>query len=251
MKKECLGMQEEGGRFRKEREVCEKKKLTNSIGMEFLKIPAGEFKMGSNGCDFEKPIHTVKIPKPFYLGKYTVTQKQWKAVMGNNPSDFKDDDRPVGQVSWNDVQEFVRKLNEMEGTDEYRLPSEAEWEYGCRAGTTTRYLFGDDASDLDDYAWWDKNSGCTTHPVGQKKPNPWGLYDVHGNVWEWCQDEWHDDYTGAPDDGSSWEDGSSSDRIIRGGGLGVEAWYCRSAFRYYFQPDGRGSPVGFRLLRKI
>ena len=132
------------------------------------------------------------------MGKYPVTQKQWKKVMGNNPSNFKGEDRPVESVSWEDVQEFVKKLNEKEGTDKYRLPSEAEWEYACRAGTQTRYSFGDDESKLNEYAWYDKNSGSETHPVGQKKPNSWDLYDMHGNVWEWVQDRWHDKYKGAP-----------------------------------------------------
>ena len=148
--------------------------------------------------------------------------------MGNNPSNFKGEDRPVESVSWKDVQEFVKKLNEKEGTDKYRLPSEAEWEYACRAGTQTRYSFGDDESKLNEYAWYDKNSGSETHPVGQKKPNPWGLYDMHGNVWEWVQDRWHGDYNGAPSDGSAWEDGSGSDRVDRGGSWINYARYCRS-----------------------
>ena len=122
--------------------------------------------------------------------------------MGDNPSHVKGDDLPVERVSWDDVQEFIRKLNKKEGTDKYRLPSEAEWEYACRAGATTRYSFGDSESKLGDYAWYHENSGDKTHPVGKKKPNPYGLYDMHGNVWERVQDERHS-YDGAPNDGSA------------------------------------------------
>ena len=244
----------EEDRLRKEREEAAKKpaaSIKNSIGMEFILIPAGEFQMGSNdGFDDEKPVNKVKISKPFYLGKYPVTQKEWVVVMGNNPSYFKGDNNPVEQVSWNDVQEFVKKLNAKEGTDKYHLPSEAEWEYACRAGTTTKYSFRDDEAKLGEYAWYDKNSGYKIHPVGQKKPNSWGLYDMHGNVWEWCQDTYHDSYNGAPTDGSAWED-SSSVRVLRGGGWHYGAGYCRSASRYDFDPDGRGINLGFRLLRAV
>ena len=229
---------------------------TNSIGMEFVKIPAGEFMMGSpsdeNGrYEDEGPVHKVTIKEAFYLGRFEVTQEQWREVMGSNPSNFKGDDLPVEQVSWNDVQEFIEKLNEMEGTKKYRLPSEAEWEYTCRAGTTTRYYFGDGESKLGDYAWYTENSGSKTHPVGQKKPNTWGLYDMHANIWEWVQDEWHSDYNGAPSDGSAWESGSSSDRVSRGGSWFSFAWDCRSAYRTYFNPGYRGGNLGFRVLRKL
>jgi formylglycine-generating enzyme required for sulfatase activity len=147
--------------------------LTNSIDMEFILIPAGEFLMGSNdGDNDEKPVHKVTISEPFYLGKYQVTQAQWEALMGNNPSYFKgDSNRPVEKISWNDAQEFIRKLNEKEGSSKYRLPTEAEWEYACRAGTTTAYSLGDDPRQLGEYAWYDENSKGETHPVGQLRPN--------------------------------------------------------------------------------
>ncbi len=229
---------------------------TNSIGMEFVLIPAGEFEMGSPSGEsgrysVEGPIHKVTIEEAYYLGKYEVTQEQWRAVMGSNPSNFKGDDLPVEKVSWDDVQEFVRKLNEMEGTDKYRLPSEAEWEYAGRAGTTTRYSFGDDESDLSDYAWYNSNSGSKTHPVGQKQPNLWGLYDVHGNVLEWVQDKHHSNYDGAPTDGSVWENEDGYSWAGRGGSWNFDAGLCRSAARFSIVPGGCESALGFRLLQEL
>jgi len=224
------------------------KTYTNSIGMEFTLIPAGEFMMGSNEYEREKPIHKVNIRKSFYLGTYPVTQKEWKAVMGTSPSDFKGDNLPVEQVSWNDVQDFIKKLNEKEGGNKYRLPTEAEWEYSARAGKTTSYSFGDEESKLGDYAWYYANSGSKTHEVGQKKPNPWGLYDMHGNVWEWVQDIYHDSYSGASTDGSAWE-GSGSYRVIRGGSWNDDGRYCRSAGRSNSVPVNRFNYLGSRLLR--
>jgi len=233
------------------------KTTTNSIGMQFVLIPAGEFKMGSPSSEDDRrsnegPVHTVTIEKAYYLGKYEVTQKQWREVMGSNPSNFKGDDLPVETVSWIDVQEFVKKLNEKEGTDKYRLPSEAEWEYAARAGTITRYSFGNDDSDLSDYAWYNSNSGSKTHPVGQKQPNPWGMYDMYGNVWERVLDRWHDDYKGAPIDGSAWEDDSSvyPKRVSRGGGWSAHDGGCRSATRYDSGP-AHDDRVGFRLLQEV
>ncbi|MDD4497695.1 MAG: formylglycine-generating enzyme family protein [Methanosarcinaceae archaeon] len=229
---------------------------TNSIGMEFMKIPAGDFMMGFPADEGtinsdEGPVHKVTIEESYYLGKYEVTQEQWREVMGSNPSNFKGNDLPVEEVSWNEVQEFIEKLNEMEGTDKYRLPSEAEWEYACRAGTTTRYYFGDNDSKLGDYAWYYDNSDSSTHSVGQKKPNPWGLYDMHGNVWEWCQDSWHDDYDGAPSDGSVWESGSSSNRLSRGGSWNRFAWYSGSAHRTWSATSYHDRNLGFRVLKNL
>lgn len=227
----------------------------NSIGMEFVKIPAGEFMMGSlsgeEDSDDEVPVNKVTIQEAFYLGKFEVTQEQWREVIGANPSYFEGDDHPVEQVSWDDAKEFIRKLNEMEGTDKYRLPSEAEWEYACRAGTTTGYSFGDDESELGDYAWYDDNSGDKTHPVGQKKPNHWGLYDMHGNVWEWCQDRYYSDYNGAPSDGSAREDGNSFYRVKRGGCWLSYAGNCRSAARGSDDTDRHIYFLGFRVLRDL
>jgi len=235
---------------------ADQKTITNSIGMEFVLIPAGEFKMGLQSGERsyrydERPVHTVTIEKAYYLGKYEVTQKQWREVMGTNPSYSKGDNLPVETVSWNDVQEFVKKLNEKEGTDKYRLPSEAEWEYAARAGTTTRYSFGNDESDLGNYAWYLDNSGNWTHLVGQKQPNPWGLYDMYGNVWELVQDRYHSNYDGAPTDGSAWEDSSNSDRIFRGGCIFNFAWICQSVFRGVCDHGHRDPAIGFRLHKEV
>jgi formylglycine-generating enzyme required for sulfatase activity len=234
--------------------IANQKDYTNSIGMEFVLIPAGEFDMGSPSNEAgrfinEGPVHHVKISKAFYIGKYEVTQKQWLDVMGNNPSNFKGDNLPVEMVSWNDAQDFIKKLNEKEGWAKFRLPTEAEWEYSARAGITTRYSFGDAESMLGDYAWYFENSDDKTHPVGKKKPNPWGLYDIHGNIWEWVQDEWHEKYNGAPTDGSAWETGDGSIRIFRGGGWRFLARDCRSANRNPSYSGVRSDVVGFRVLR--
>jgi formylglycine-generating enzyme required for sulfatase activity len=223
--------------------------VRNSIGMEFVPIPAGAFMMGSaQGNNDERPSHQVTISRPFYLGKYEVTQAQWEAVMGSNPSRFTGQpDRPVEQVSWDDVQAFIRKLNEKEGGTMYRLPTEAEWEYAARAGSTTAYSFGDDPGQLGEYAWYTDNSGGQTHPVGQRQPNAWGLYDMHGNVWEWVQD-WYGTYAAEPvtdPQGPS----SGSNRVVRGGSWRNGARFCRSAYRFYAHPGDRIVDLGFRLLR--
>ena len=216
----------------------EEKAITNSIGMEFVLIPAGTFTMGSDtGETDERPAHQVKISRPFYLGKYEVTQEQWQAVMGTNPSLFQGDPkRPVEQVAWQDAQEFIRRLNAKENVKIYRLPTEAEWEYAARAGTTTTYSFGNDVSQLRQYGWYADNAAKQTHPVGQLQPNPWGLYDMHGNVWEWVLD-WSGRYpAGAVTDPQGPDSGSQHMR--RGGGWNNGASYCRSSNRY--------SVVGFR-----
>jgi len=227
--------------------------FTNSIGMEFVIIPAGAFTMGDEGGDiYEKPLHNVNISQSFCLQTTEVSQGQWKKVMGDNPSRFNQcgDDCPVENVSWNYVQGFIEKLNEFEKTKAYRLPTEAEWEYACRARTNTEYSFGDDATKLGEYAWYSGNSESETHSVATRKPNAWGLYDMHGNVWEWVEDDWHESYNGAPDDGSAWIDNPrGSSRVLRGGGWGNHALICRSAKRLGDRPDSRFGIVGFRLSR--
>ncbi len=234
------------------------KELTVDLGggvkLEMVLIPTGEFLMGSpdSGKDAypnEKPQHRVQIAKPFYLGKYPVTQEQWEAVMGNNPSDFKGPKNPVECVSWEDCRGFVGKLNAKIGGGKFSLPTEAQWEYACRAGSTTRYYFGDDESRLGEYAWYKENSGNQTHPVGLKKPNAWGLYDMHGNVWEWCHDWYHGGYyaNSRTDDPRGPDAGSY--RVNRGGGRGDAAGGCRSAERDGGTPGLLGTTLGLRVAR--
>jgi len=209
--------------------------------MNRVYIPGGTFLMGSpadekDSYNDERPQHYVTI-QPFYMGKYPVTFAEYNvfctATKRENPSDERwgRGKRPVINVSWQDAKDYCQWLSEQTGK-KYRLPSEAEWEYACRAGTTTQYSFGDDEAQLGDYAWYDKNSGNTTHPVGEKKPNAFGLYDMHGNVWEWCEDVWHENYNGAPTDGSAWVSGGEQNKhLLRGGSLNYITRSCRPAYR--------------------
>ena len=185
----------------------------------------------------------VRISRGFWLGQHEVTQSEWQGVMGTNPSEFSGCGQcPVERVSWNDAQEFIRSLNGRFGGNRYRLPTEAEWEYAARAGTT-----GDRYGNLDAIAWYRDNSGGRTHPVGQKAPNAWGLHDMLGNVWEWVAD-WYGGYPGgAVTDPRG--PVSGSDRVDRGGGWGVSASYCRSSTRFSDTPGIRNAYLGFRLLR--
>jgi len=225
-------------------------------GMEFVTIPQGSFEMGSptsdpDSWDCERPVHTVTFNYSFEMMTTEVTQGMWLDVMGSNPSYFWGTDLPVEQVSWTDCQDFEDAMNVIDPEHTYRLPSESEWEYCCRAGTTTRFYWGDDLSFtlINDYAWWSGNSWGTTHAVAQKYPNTWDLYDMSGNVGEWCQDWYHIDYTGAPDDGSAWESPSGYERIVRGGNWNDPAAWCRSANRGWLSPDIISPNIGFRLVR--
>ena len=184
----------------------------------------GRFRWGRRSGEAERdddegPVHKVTISQPFYLGKYEVTQGQWQAVMGDNPSHFSDCGAtcPVENVSWDDVQGFIEELNLREGVRVYRLPTETEWEYAARAGTQTVYSFGNAVNRSGQYGWYGENSDGRPHPVGQKQPNGFGLYDIHGNVWEWVQDCWNASYAGAPRDGRAWESGECGRRVLRGG----------------------------------
>jgi formylglycine-generating enzyme required for sulfatase activity len=222
--------------------------VQNSMGIKLVHMPAGSFMMGANNLKSdEKPVHQVTFREGFYMGKYEVTQAQWQAVMGNNPSIFKDcgGNCPVENVSWKDAQIFINKLNEGKDGFRYRLPTEAEWEYACRAGTT-----GEDAGDVSEMAWYLDNSGNKTHPVGGKQPNAWGLADMHGNVWEWCEDWYHETYYGAPTDGSAWLSGGEPKyRMARGGSWYYDAAHLRSANREASATaDSHNYNIGFRVV---
>ena len=221
------------------------------------KFPA-EFVMGS-GKDAppnEQPAHNVTIKHSFALAKYEVTQELYEAIMGKNPSRWKGSRNSVEMTSWHEASEFcsratteLQKLKLIAEGEIIRLPSEAEWEYCCRAGTTTAYSFGDSADALGDHAWFNGNAKGNDPPVGKKKPNAWGLYDMHGYVWEWCLDAWHDDYHGAPVDGGAWNAYNPKDRVARGGSWADEADAARSAFRRKFAADQRSDAIGFRCVK--
>ncbi|MDR2081577.1 MAG: formylglycine-generating enzyme family protein [Campylobacteraceae bacterium] len=229
----------------------------NSIGVELVFIPSGSFMMGcdeNNGfCwEDEAPRHRVIISKPFYLGKYEVTQKQWQALMGDNPSKVKGGDLPVTNVSWNDVSVFIKKLNDKETTDRYRLPSEAEWEYAARAGTDTRYFWGNgDENTANQYAWINANSKYEIQKAGQKKPNTWGLHDMAGNVWEWVNDTYQEDYYQYNHITNPKGADEGVEKIMRGGSYEDNLNFARSAFRHSGYYDGTPSSsrenIGFRL----
>jgi formylglycine-generating enzyme required for sulfatase activity len=229
------------------------KPFTNSVGMTLVLIPAGTFQMGSPpgeaGRSDNERQHQVTISKPFYLQTTEVTQGQWEMVMGSSPSSFNTCGKncPVERVSWENAQEFISKLNRMENTDKYRLPTEAEWEYACRAKSTARFCFGEDEAKLRDYAWFNENADEKTHPVVQLKPNNWGLYDMHGNVWEWCQD-WYGSYDSGPlVDPPGPKTGTN--RMLRGGSLRSPPKDLRSALRLQRNPDFSSNSIGFRVAR--
>jgi len=230
--------------------------VVNSIGMVLVPIPAGAFTMGDDDQELAN-LHRVKISKPFHLGAFEVTQGQYEKVMGKNPSKFNGPqfkhakDLPVETVTWEDAIEFCRKLSalpeEKAAGRAYRLPTEAEWEYACRAGTTTKFSFGDDKSKLDECAWHAANSDGQTHVFGQKSPNAWGLYDMHGNVFEWCED-WYGDYpSGSATDPTGPKSGRR--RVCRGGSWFNDARHCRSGDRFGNFPGIRNIHNGFRVAQ--
>jgi formylglycine-generating enzyme required for sulfatase activity len=263
---------------------CLEIKIDENVGMELVLVPAGTFRMGSSETEFERSPclqledrHRVKISKPFYLGKYQVTQSLWQAVMGENPSHFKGANLPVENVSWDDAMLFCKELRLLTGHS-FRLPTEAQWEYACRAGATSAYCFGDDQSGLGAYAWFGNNSGdrlldashiskstnlnieeaywaqvasnnCRTHPVGEKLPNAWGLHDMHGNVWEWCSDVLGSYSSHCLTDPEILS--PPSDRICRGGAWSTAAHECRSAKRGWLNPQLRHCNYGLRILLPI
>lgn len=268
---EVITVNSEGEEIKRENKTATYfvEQLSDDVTLEMVKIPGGTFFMGTDGAevarlnkkydtnwfDNEKPQHQVTVPS-FFMGKFQVTQAQWQAVMGSNPAFFKNNLlNPVEQVSWDDAQEFCQKLSE-KTRNKYRLPSEAEWEYACRAGTNTPFYFGETiTTDLANYSgnstYADEPKGISrqkTTPVGSFLSNTFGLYDMHGNVWEWCGDDWHDDYKDAPSDGSAWLSGDSSLTVIRGGSWNYNPFECRSAYRFRFVRDLRFYVIGFRVV---
>ena len=267
------------------------KKIRNRIGIDMVWIPPGSFMMGSTDAEAqaayenaksflnekaqlkwytsEKPRHQVTIREGFYMGRYEVTQAQWQTVKGTTVQRQRDkanpswstygegDNYPMYYVSWNEAQEFIEKLNQMNDGYTYRLPTEAEWEYACRAGTATAFAFGDslssDQANFDgNYPYGGAGKGVYREkmaPVGSFQPNAWGLYDMHGNVWEWCQDWLHDSYNGAPTDGSAWlTGGEQKSRVVRGGSFDFGASHLRSAFHLGLPPAFRQDGTGFRVV---
>ncbi len=236
--------------------------ILNDIELRFRWIPPGEFIMGSpedepKRLDDEGPQHRVVLNAGFWMAETVCTQELWQAVTNNNPSRFKEGpQRPVENISWENANNFINKLNRLNPGLELRLPSEAEWEYACRAGTDTPFWFGDELTpDKANYDgnYPDSNSAKGKFrkkiPVKSFKQNPWGLYQMHGNVWEWCQDHWHDNYNEAPDNGSAWEDGESNSRVCRGGSWDSYGWHLRSAYRGHRHHDFGYDHCGLRLAR--
>ncbi len=245
-------------------------KLSDHIAFDLIYVEGGEFMMGDKESDYdsERPAHKVKV-KDFYMGKYQVTQEQWEAVMKKNPARFKGERRPVEMVSWLDAKDFIRKLNEKTGKN-FRLPSEAEWEYAARGGQFSEGYTYAGSDKLKQVGWYGENSKKQTHKVGLLRPNELGLYDMSGNVWEWCEDEWHEDYKNAPADGSAWVDGlegsenmmskmkallgfskdrkRGASRVMRGGSYWGGPVLCRSAFRDRDWPVNRDGSIGLRLV---
>jgi formylglycine-generating enzyme required for sulfatase activity len=240
-------------------------------GVEFVEIGPGVFRMGSDklakGGDWlgricatlglpwgrqpepsnEMPVHWVEFPRGFWIARTEVTNAQYERFDREYERfEFSEgDDDPVVDVSWTDAERYCAWLAERSDR-KVRLPSESLWECACRAGSRTEYCFGDDASNLGKHAWIDENSDDRTHPVGTKRPNAWGLFDMHGSVWEWCEDTWHDSYRGAPDDGSAWVDEGSSFRVLHGGGWIIPAGRYRSSYRLYSEPSTGFGDIGFR-----
>lgn len=225
-------------------------RLSDQQSIDLVLVEGGRFLMGDKDSEYddERPVHEVTV-SGFYMGKYQVTQAQWQAIMGNNPSQFKAKNRPVETVNWDDVQEFIKRLN---GKTEknFRLPSEAEWEYAARGGNYCEgYLYAG-SDKLKQVGWYGENSNNETHEVGQLLANEVGLFDMSGNVYEWCEDDWHYNYDGAPYGNTVWMDSPIRDsrRIRRGGSYARNPQYCRSTYRFGSGPGYRDDGIGFRLV---
>lgn len=232
---------------------------------EFVPITPGKdkfpesFMMGTakGGHENERPAHKVTFKYSFAIAKYEVTQELYHVVVGSNPAEFQGLRNGIDQTSWRDASKFCEKATKIlrdakliAADERIRLPSEAEWEYCCRAGTTTAWSFGDDVNELGKYSWFKENSAKEDPPVGKLLPNPWGLYDMHGYVWEWCQDAWHPDYKDAPTDGSARTKADSNDRVLRGGAYPDPPDMQRSAYRYHAKADTRSGAIGFRCVKE-
>ncbi len=244
------------------------KNLDNNVTLDIVSIPGGTFLMGApdnekGSSDYERPQHYVTV-QPFFMGKYPITQPQWRAVaalpeinrhLNPEPSHFNGHNLPVECVSWSDAVEFCERLSKFSGRN-YRLPSEAEWEYACRAGTTTPFYFGESittkiANFNGEFQYADAPKGeykQKTTSVGFFPSNPFGLCDIHGNVWEWCADDWHENYSGVPNNGSVWTSNHSNLKALRGGAWDYDPYNCRSAFRFWYLPDLDGINIGFRVV---
>lgn len=226
------------------------------LGMQFVYVAPGNFQMGSvDGKNDERPVHAVNISKGYWVGKYEVTQTEYEEINGKNPSFFKKTNRPVEQVSWDNAVCFCQKLTQRERSagrlppnHEYCLPTESQWEFAARGGVASKGYKYSGGENLDSLAWYESNSSRATHEVGTKSPNELGIYDMSGNVWEWCQDDWHGNYVDAPSDGSRWGDGTGSNRVFRGGSWDHGANYCRVASRDINSPDHGGHDLGFRVV---
>jgi formylglycine-generating enzyme required for sulfatase activity len=228
----------------------------NSRKIPFVKIPAGKFQMGSvNELPFalETPVHEAVISKSFFASQYLITQEQYLAVMGTNTAVFHHETNlPVENITWFEAKNFCQKLTEISGKL-VRLPTETEWEYFCRAESSTEFFFGDDKNILTEYAWFEQNSDEKTHPVGLKKPNNWNLFDIVGNVWEWCEDVWKNDYNDFPTDGSANIKNleKQSRRATRGGSFAMNAFRCRSSYRSFDWHDTATEKLGFRVVMEV
>ena len=221
----------------------------NGVSFTMIPVEGGTFTMGATSemtepCDDEKPTHQVTLSS-YYIGETEVTQALWKAVMGSNPSNFKGDDLPVEQVSWDDCQTFISKLNALTGK-RFRLPTEAEWEFAARGGNQSRHTQYSGSSRIDDVAWYKGNSGNEPHPVKTKQPNELGIYDMSGNVWEWCQD-WYGDYSSHAQTNPTGAS-SGSDRVLRGGDWSNSPRHCRSSNRLDPGPLLSNNGLGLRLV---
>jgi formylglycine-generating enzyme required for sulfatase activity len=221
-----------------------------------VRVPKGSFMMGSNEYGDEKPVHQVTIEHAFEIGKYPVTFEEYDLFCEDTGQKKPDDNgwgrgkRPVINISWYDAIAYCAWLSQKSGHS-FTLPSEAQWEYSCRAGTTTRWGFGDDENELEKYALHRDSSKLKTHPVGEKLKNGWGLFDMHGNVWEWCADDYVDSYKYTPRDGTAHQDEKVNSKVVRGGSWFDDAFNTRSANRFNWHPDVRGNDIGFRLLRTL